>query len=110
MTEQVFRTWGFHPMEKAKIFDLKEGESLPEGWFDTPAAFAAADAVSETPDGIPDPIPDDWEAMHWKKQVALAEILIGGKLVISGNSETLADKAKSIIGATVDDRASRNAA
>lgn len=103
----IYRTWGFHPVEGNKIFELAEGEGLPKGWFDTPAAF---NSISETPDGIPDAIPDDWESLHWKKQVALAEILIGGKLVVSGKGETLAEKAKSIIGATVDDRASKAAA
>jgi hypothetical protein len=31
-------TWGYHPVEPAKIFHLKAGEKLPEGWHDAPVA------------------------------------------------------------------------
>lgn len=31
-------TWGYHPVEPAKIFHLKPGEKLPEGWHDAPVA------------------------------------------------------------------------
>ena len=34
------QTWGYHPSEGARIFDLKEGESLPKGWFDAPVKEA----------------------------------------------------------------------
>jgi septal ring factor EnvC (AmiA/AmiB activator) len=37
-------TWGYHAVEPARIFHLKPGEKLPEGWADTPAAFANAQA------------------------------------------------------------------
>jgi hypothetical protein len=28
----IFPTWGYKPDGSAQIFDLKEGEELPEGW------------------------------------------------------------------------------
>jgi hypothetical protein len=31
-------TWGYHKTKEPKIFDLKEGESLPRGWADAPVA------------------------------------------------------------------------
>lgn len=42
-------TWGYHPTEEPRIFDLKPGEKLPEGWADTPAAFAAPAALTDKP-------------------------------------------------------------
>lgn len=59
----------------------------------------------ETPDGTPIPIPEDWESLHWTQQVKLAEELIAGEIVVSGHGETKAQKAHSIILATVLDRA-----
>lgn len=32
-------TYGYHRTKEPQIFDLAEGESLPRGWADTPAAF-----------------------------------------------------------------------
>lgn len=29
-------TWGYHPVEPSRIFHLKPGEKLPEGWHDAP--------------------------------------------------------------------------
>lgn len=37
--EKTYPTWGYHESEEPRIFHLKEGEDLPEGWEDTPAAF-----------------------------------------------------------------------
>lgn len=36
---KVTQKWGYHRTEEPKVFDLKEGEKLPAGWEDTPAAF-----------------------------------------------------------------------
>jgi len=46
MSPNTIPTWGYHPKEPARIFHLSEGESLPEGWADTPAAFVK-DATSD---------------------------------------------------------------
>jgi hypothetical protein len=35
MSEKRFQAWGYRRGE-AKIFDLREGETLPEGWSDSP--------------------------------------------------------------------------
>ena len=35
--DRIIRRWGYHAKQEAKIFELKEGESLPSGWFDSPA-------------------------------------------------------------------------
>lgn len=59
--------------------------------------------ASETPDGIPTPIPDDWEAMHHTKQISLAKALAGDFTAPAG--QTMTEKAKSIILAAVTDRA-----
>jgi hypothetical protein len=37
--EKTTPTFGYHKTKAPQIFDLKEGESLPKGWADTPAAF-----------------------------------------------------------------------
>lgn len=36
-------TWGYHRTEPARIFELKDGEKLPSGWEDSPAAFEEKD-------------------------------------------------------------------
>lgn len=59
--------------------------------------------ISETPDGIPTPIPDDWETMHHTKQISLARALAGDFTAPEG--QTMTEKAKSIILAAVTDRA-----
>lgn len=33
---KVLRKWGYHPTEEARIFELAEGEDLPEGWAPRP--------------------------------------------------------------------------
>jgi hypothetical protein len=33
---KIIPTWGYKPDGTAKIFDLEEGETLPEGWSDRP--------------------------------------------------------------------------
>lgn len=37
-------TWGYHETEEPRVFDLKQGEDLPDGWEDTPAAFEKDDS------------------------------------------------------------------
>jgi hypothetical protein len=34
--EKIIPTWGYKSDGTAEIFDLKEGENLPEGWSDRP--------------------------------------------------------------------------
>lgn len=70
-------------------------------------ALAGGELVSETPDGIPTPIPEEWEAMTEDEMIGLAAELIGGDVVVSGNGESRAEKAHSILMAAVTDRASR---
>jgi len=36
MEQKIFPTWGYKSDGSAQIFDLKEGEKLPEGWADQP--------------------------------------------------------------------------
>lgn len=47
MSEYRYQTWGYHPDGSAQIFDLKEGESLPDGWYDHYPT--AEDLASEQP-------------------------------------------------------------
>ncbi|WIY54147.1 hypothetical protein O9Z70_06395 [Devosia sp. YIM 151766] len=86
------------------------GDALPAKKPEIVAALEAlaggGEPVSETPDGIPTPIPDAWEAMTDDELLALAAELSGGPVVETDNG-TPVERAKSIIQATVDDRASR---
>jgi hypothetical protein len=59
-----------------------------------------------TPDGAPVPIPEAWEAMTDDELVKLAGEL-SGEPITELNGETPAQRAKSIIQAAVDDRASK---
>ncbi len=85
------------------------GDALPAKKPEIVAALEAlaggAEPVSETPDGIPTPIPEAWEAMTDDEMLTLAAELIGGDVIVSGNGESLAEKAHSILMATVTDRA-----
>jgi hypothetical protein len=36
--DKTIPTWGYHKSKEPKIFDLKDGESLPRGWADAPHA------------------------------------------------------------------------
>ncbi|UVO33956.1 hypothetical protein KUL72_20800 [Bradyrhizobium arachidis] len=52
-------TWGYHKTKEPKIFDLKDGESLPRGWADVPHQKPedADDAEAETPAADPVTMP-----------------------------------------------------
>lgn len=47
------RTWGYHPTEDARIFDLEDDKGLPAGWYDSPAAIPSGEDV-ERADSIAD--------------------------------------------------------
>lgn len=47
-------TWGYSKSD-AKIFDLKEGENLPKGYYDSPVAMEEAETE---PKVATDPQPD----------------------------------------------------
>jgi len=85
-------------------FYVKQGKVNLKGPF---ATEEEAEAAMVTPDGIPTPIPDAWEAMTDDELLALAAELSGGPVTASGEQAPI-ERAKSIIQATVDDRASRN--
>lgn len=52
-------TWGYSADGSAQIFNLADGEGLPDGWADTPATFEASEAPAgdeqSTIDGKPAP-------------------------------------------------------
>jgi hypothetical protein len=87
------------------------GDALPAKKPEIVAALEALAAdgqpVSETPDGVPTAIPEEWEAMTDDEMLALAADLSGGPVVETENG-TPVERAKAIIQAAVDDRASRN--
>lgn len=37
----TYPTYGYSPSGEARVFELDEGEGLPDGWFDSPAAATA---------------------------------------------------------------------
>lgn len=41
--------WVYHPNEEAKIVLLKEGESLPDGWYDCPTKAKEASESAKKP-------------------------------------------------------------
>lgn len=44
--EKTMPTWGYSRLD-AKIFDLKEGEGLPKGYYDSPVAMEEAETQPE---------------------------------------------------------------
>ncbi|QKV17849.1 hypothetical protein [Oricola thermophila] len=50
-------------------------------------------------------IPEDWESLHWKRQVELANRIIGGEgPLVPSEGQTVAEKARAIIMSEVSDR------
>lgn len=50
------QVWGYRADGAAEIFELAEGEDLPAGWADTPAAFdgvQVAEAIEDEPVAAP---------------------------------------------------------
>lgn len=94
---------GWHNIA-ASSFDPKVHERYGEN----PAQAPVAAPVMDEPQinrGEPTPIPDDWQSLHWKKQVELAEAIVGGRdRLVSADGKTLAEKARSIIMAEWSDR------
>lgn len=65
--------WGYRADGAARIFDLEDGESLPDGWSDTPEVIAdedkrSAEAISEA---LKNPIDDAAEEIE---TVAVGEV------------------------------------
>lgn len=70
MTDRINRTWGYSS-QGSQIFNLKEGESLPDGWVDSPAKVSAkAVDVVAIPDGWAEKSPGS----HFKR-IGLAKKL-----------------------------------
>lgn len=85
-------------------FYVRQGKVNLKGPFSTEEE---AKASMVTPDGEPTPIPEAWEAMTDDELLNLAAVLSGGPVTASGD-ETPVTRAKSIIQAAVEDRASRS--
>jgi len=84
-------------------FYVKQGKVNIKGPFSTETE---AEAAMVTPDGVPTPIPEAWEAMPDEELEKLAGEL-AGEPVTELNGQTPAERAKSIIQAAVDDRAGK---
>jgi hypothetical protein len=54
--KKTIQKWGYHPTEEARIFELSEGEDLPEGWAARPVPLEDAPdpAASDEPDSSDD--------------------------------------------------------
>ena len=68
------------------------------------AAAIAAQASRSTDDAILD-IPADWQTLHWKQRVALAEKLNGVDVLTPAEGETQGEAADAVIAAEVARRA-----
>ncbi len=51
--KKKIQKWGYHPTEEARIFELSEGEDLPEGWAARPVPKGGAQAE---PEAKPEPV------------------------------------------------------
>lgn len=87
-------------------FVVKLGDKVVAGPYETEAE---AKAFIGGADGTPTPVPEAWEAMNDDELLALAAELSGGLVTANGDPTPL-ERARSIIQATVDDRASKAAA
>jgi hypothetical protein len=74
--------------------ELADGEPAPTD------AIGNVDPIADKGDTVE--IPDDWEKLHWRKQVALALEIIGGDgPLVPAEGQTEAEKAKAIIASEV---------
>lgn len=77
---KVFPTWGYKG-DDAQIFNLREGETLPAGWFDNPSQAKDVKAEPEKPKPPQEAethhseLPENWRDLHHFKQIALAKAL-----------------------------------
>lgn len=79
-------------------------EPIPEQEEPTGGDNGSGDGqVSETPDGVPTPIPADWRDMHHTKIIALAKELHGDFEATA--DKTMTERARSIIEEAEADRA-----
>lgn len=49
---KIFPTWGYSKKD-SKIFDLKEGEGLPKGYYDSPVAMEEAETKPKATKDLP---------------------------------------------------------
>jgi hypothetical protein len=70
-------TWGYHPVEPARIFQLKVGEKLPEGWHDAPVAQEQRAGTNTTSDEDPGKSQALEAAVAWIRE--LEQIIEQGK-------------------------------
>lgn len=52
MEKKIIRRWGYHPTEPARIFEISEGDDLPEGWADRPFPTVASEEVDAADDAV----------------------------------------------------------
>lgn len=77
---KVFPTWGYKG-DEAQIFNLREGDTLPAGWFDNPSKAKGAKPEPEKPEPVQkaetqqSELPENWRDLHHFKQIALAKSL-----------------------------------
>lgn len=73
-----------------------------------PAAVDARAGARHAPEA-PIEIPADWQSLHWKQRVALAEKLNGADVLTPANGETQGEAADAVITAEVARRAGNGA-
>ena len=44
---KIVPTWGYHTDGRSQIFQLEEGENLPEGWSDAPVPVEPSDDMTD---------------------------------------------------------------
>lgn len=96
------KTADVHPneVEHMKTHDWVIAEAVKPGGGDSGSGDGQ---VSETPDGVPTPIPADWRDMHHTKIIVLAKELHGDFDATA--DKTMTERARSIIEAAEADRA-----
>lgn len=105
-------------MEPAKTVSVVCPENVRAGYKNIPAAefdpavhtlFDVATGKAVEPalpgGGAPVEIPGDWQSLHWKQRVALAEKLNGDAALVPAEGQTQADAADVVIAAEVVRRA-----
>lgn len=99
MTVRMIRT------EDGKTGDIHPDEvehMIAHGWqLDADAPGPNADRIATATVEIP----GDWQSLHWKQRVALAEKLNGDAALVPAEGQTQADAADVVIAAEVARRA-----
>lgn len=94
-----------NPAAKSGFTRINESDFDP----DRHVIYGSEPNAGNPPPALAIGIPDDWQSLHWKQRVALAEKLNGDAVLTPADGETQGEAADAVIAAEVARRAGNGA-